>query len=232
MARFRIKKLRQYRKQLYGFAGGIIVSALIVGGYIMIMHSQVAMPYQNQGVTIAWLPSTATRFKSEIDMQAKRYNIDANFIAIIMTLESGGYTQANSGQAEGLMQITPTTAGDIAKKYLKTPTTKYNLTDADTSIEFGAAYLAHLRDVFCDYSDGPSWNACAELIAAGYNGGPGAANQLYLGNGLADVQTATYSRNAINMWREKAAKTSPTYDRWLEAGGQSLVDKAQAEKKQ
>lgn len=197
----------------------------------MIEHQKVALPYVSADITIDWLPPTVTRFRTDIKTQAKRYNIDPNFVAIIMTLESGGYTQADSGQASGLMQVTPYTARDIAGKFLLKPTDKYDAKDPRTNIEFGIAYLAHLRDVFCDYKDGPTWDTCVELVAAGYNGGPGAANQLYKGEGLTDVQTVIYSRNAFNMWREKNAKSSPTYDRWLDAGGQSLVDKATNEMK-
>lgn len=198
----------------------------------MTLKAEVALPYTTASITIGWLPQTVVRWRNDIEVQAKKYDIDANLIAIIMTLESGGNPQANSGQALGLMQIAPPTGGDIAQKYLRAPEAKYNLLDAKTNIEFGAAYLSHLREVFCDYSDGPTWDTCAELIAAGYNGGPGAANQLYLGNGLASVETATYSRNALNMWRERAAKSSPTYDRWLEAGGQTMIDAAKKQMQQ
>lgn len=197
----------------------------------MIEQQKVALPYESSGITTEWVSQTVRRFHTDIQTQAERYNIDPNFVAIIMTLESGGYTKADSGQATGLMQVTPYTAGDIATKFLLQPTDKYNLKDPRTNIEFGVAYLAHLRDVFCDYKDGPTWDSCVELVAAGYNGGPGAANQLYKGEGLTDMQTVIYSRNAFNMWRERNAKTSPTYDRWLQAGGQSLVDAAKKEMK-
>lgn len=226
-----MKWVKRYKKQLLGFVIGSLVGGICVWGYFVIMHNQTALGYQGKGVTISWLPRTITRFAPIIEAQAKRYNIDANFVAIIMTLESGGYTKADSGQASGLMQITPYTATDIATKHLLKPVKKYDVWHPETNIEFGVAYLVHLRDTFCDYKDGPSWNACAELIAAGYNGGPGAANQLFLGNGLGDTQTVIYSRNAFNMWREKRAKTSPTYQRWLDAGGQSLVDEATHEMK-
>jgi soluble lytic murein transglycosylase-like protein len=127
------------------------------------------------------------------------------------------------------MQITPVTATDIAAKHLKVPTTKYDLKDAKTSIEFGAAYLAYLRDTFCDHTTGPDW-ACVELIATGYNGGPGAANRVYKGEGLTDTETVVYARDAFNMYREGGVSKGVTYERWLERGGQTLVDKAKTEK--
>ncbi len=158
---------------------------------------------------------------------AKKYNIDPDFIAIIMTMESGGYAKAKSDAgAEGLMQITPATGKDIAGKYLKKPMKSYNLFDPRTNIEFGAAYLALLRDQFGAPDQGPTWDATAEVVAAGYNGGFLAANDLQEGKGLQDAQTVVYSRDAFNMWRERKAKDSPTFDRWKERGGSTLLDAA------
>ena len=209
-----------------------LIVLLLAGGIAMgakaIVHTQSRLPYSEKGVTIKWLPSTVTHWRSTIEVDAKKYDIDANLIAVIMTLESGGYTEADSGEAVGLMQITPATGGDIATKHLKKPVETYELKDAKISIEFGAAYLAYLRDTFCDHTTGPDW-ACVELIAAGYNGGPGAANRVYKGEGLTDTETVVYARDAFNMYREGGASKSPTYDRWLERGGQTLVDAAKSE---
>jgi soluble lytic murein transglycosylase-like protein len=124
------------------------------------------------------------------------------------------------------MQITPATARDIAARYLKKPVKKYNLYDPATSIEFGAAYLALLRDTFGSYKQGPSWNDTAELVAAAYNGGPSAAVSINAGQGLTNDQTLIYSRDARNMWRERQAHSSPTYNNWLERGGSELIEAA------
>ena len=128
------------------------------------------------------------------------------------------------------MQLTPPTAKDVAAKYLKKPVTKYNLQDPRTNIEFGTAYLALLRDEFGEVNQGPSWDKTVELVAAGYNGGPLASNHLDRGLGLHDAQTVVYSRDAFNMWRERHAKSSPTFDRWKERGGQRLIDDAKKQK--
>lgn len=209
------------------------VAALLVGGITMgvklAIDTQPRLPYNNRGITISWLSPTVTKWRSTIDADAKQYNLDPNLVAVIMTLESGGYSKADSGQAQGLMQITPATAKEIATKHLQKPAATYDIWDPPTNIEFGVAYLAYLRDAFCDGKTGPDW-ACVELIAAGYNGGPGAANSVYKGQGLTDTQTVIYSRDAFNMYRESASSNSPTYNRWLERGGQSLVDKAKTEK--
>ena len=195
-------------------------------------NSQVALPYQQNGITAAWIPPTVLHWRTLINSTAKKYNIDANVVAIVMTLESGGDPKAaSSAEAKGLMQITPLTAQDIAAKYLQQPRSSYDLSDPATNIEFGTAYLAYLRDVFGEPQQSPRWDYTVELVAAGYNGGPGAAGSLYRGDGLTDTQTVVYSRDAFNMWRERRASDSPTFDRWKERGGQTLLDDAEQDQK-
>ena len=221
--------LKKHRKEAVGFVLGVIFSALLVEGYVLIEQNQIAMPYKKQSAAPAWLPETVTRFRPEIEVQAAKYNLDASFVMIIMTLESGGFTRADSGFARGLMQVTPSTAAEIAQKHLKTPVATYDLFDPKTSIEFGVAYLAYLRNTYCDGGDGPTWDTCAEVIAAGYNGGPSAAVRVVEGKGIEIAETLYYSRNAYGLWRERHAEKSPTLERWKAAGGRRLIDQAMKE---
>jgi soluble lytic murein transglycosylase-like protein len=209
---------------------GASLTLLIIGGVTLMKHAKTPLAYQH-GITIPWLPSTVTRWQKPIDDMSKRYDIDPNLIAILMTMESGGYSKAQSEVgAQGLMQITPLTAKDIASRYLKKPVSHYNIMDPKTNIEFGTAYLALLRDEYGTWQQGPSWSYTVELMAAAYNGGFGAANSIDHGTGLRDTQTVVYSRDAFNMWRERHAKNSPTFDRWKERGGSSLLEQAATEK--
>lgn len=223
--RMTLRSLRP-RDWLMMTIGGLVV----LGGVLLVVlinNLRAPLPYQQDGITATWMPQTVTHWSAPINEMAKKYNVDANLVAIVITMESGGNPKAVSeDQAVGLMQITPPTAQDIAAKYLKTPRKTYDLNDPRTNIEFGVAYLAELRDVFGEPGQGPSWDATVELVAAGYNGGPGAANRLYKGVGLTDTQTVVYSRDAFNMWRERRAATSPTFDRWKERGGSRLLDAA------
>lgn len=207
-------------------AAGAAIILVIFGIITLISHAKTPLTPQAGTITSPWIPSTVKYWQTPIDQMAKKYAVDPNYLAIIMTMESGGYAKANSGQAQGLMQITPGTAKDIASKYLKKPVKSYNLYNPETSIEFGAAYLAYLRDTFGSYKQGPSWNDTAELVAAAYNGGPGAALSVEQGKGLSNDQTLIYSRDARNMWRERHASSSPTYNNWLERGGSELIDTA------
>lgn len=208
---------------------GVLVAVAGVATANYLQNKQVPLRYQPSGITAAWIPDTVRRWQGIINELGKKYNLDANLIAIIMTIESGGDPKAQSAAgAKGLMQVTGPTAQDIAAKFLREPRKTYDLTDPRTNIEFGTAYLAHLRDEFGTSKQGPEWIATVELVAAGYNGGPGTANALEQGKGLRDVQPVVYSRDAFNMWRERTAKHSPTFDRWVERGGSRLLEAAAA----
>lgn len=220
--------VRQLSRHDYFMLGiGAAIVLVIVGVVTFLHHAQTPLKPETGRVTIKWLPATVTKWNSLSQEMGNKYKIDPNLIAIIITMESGGYPKAHSDAgASGLMQITDPTARDIASKYLKKPVSKYNLEDPRTNIEFGTAYLAQLRKEFGSYRQGPSWNETVELVAAGYNGGPLASNHLEQGKGLHDTQTVVYSRDAFNMWRERHVSSSPTFDRWKERGGQILIDAA------
>jgi soluble lytic murein transglycosylase-like protein len=208
----------------------LLGAAIVLAGVFtaQFLHNrQVPLASKDAGITTRWVPQTVRRWDKPINEMAKKYNIDSNLIAIIITLESGGDPKAESPiGAQGLMQVTAPTAKDIAAKFLKEPRQKYNLLDPRTNIEFGAAYLAYLRKEFGTVQQGPSWNNTVELIAAGYNGGPGAANNLEQGKGLRSTETVIYSRDAFNMWRERNSARSPTFERWEERGGSTLLEAA------
>jgi soluble lytic murein transglycosylase-like protein len=219
------------RDIIFVLVGAALASAAFA---IMTLIYQAQVPLRPETTTIdsPWIPATVKHWQPQIDAMAKKYNIDPTFLAIIMTMESGGDPNANSGEAVGLMQITNPTAKDIASKYLKKPVTKYNLYDPNTSIEFGAAYLSYLRNTFGDYTQAPSYDLTAEAVGTGYNGGPGAATDLLEGNGVVDEQTVLYSRNVLYFWRERHASSSPAYLRWRdEAGGIRLIQAAEADQK-
>lgn len=220
---------RLSRRDLVMIIVGLLIALIAVGGAKLIKDHKSALPYQSKGIDSPWMPSTVKYWQSPINEMAKKYDLDPNYIAIIMTMESGGYAKAKSpDNAQGLMQVTPGTAKDIASKYLKKPMKSYNLMDPNTNIEFGTAYLAHLRKTFESPDQGPSWAITAEEVAASYNAGPIGGLHLQEGKGLHDEQALVYSRDAFNMWRERHASDSPTFDRWKERGGSILIDKAKA----
>lgn len=223
------RKLRLKQRDWFMLAAGAVATLIVVEVIGMIYDAKTPLPYQPAGITARWIPPTVRHWSKQIDSTAKKYNLDPNLVAIIMTMESGGDQNAQSeAGAVGLMQVTPLTAQDIASKYLKKPVKTYNLKDPSTNIEFGTAYLAFLRDYFGTAKQGPDWTSTVELVAAGYNGGPGAVADLEAGKGLEDTQTVVYSRDAFNMWRERHSADSPTFDRWKARGGSNLLAAAKA----
>lgn len=207
---------------------GAIIALVMVESANLIKQAQMPLKYQPSGITARWIPATVKHWQDPINKMAKKYDLDPNVIAIVMTLESGGYAKAGSSAgAQGLMQVIPPTAKEIAAKHLKQPRKTYDIGDPRINIEFGAAYLAYLRQEFGTANQAPSWDSTVELIAAGYNGGPGAANNLDQGKGLKYIETVAYSNDAFNMWRERHAANSPTYERWKERGGSRLIGAAE-----
>lgn len=155
---------------------------------------------QSQSAIMPRLPAEVQRWEEPLVRTAQKYDIDADFVAIIMTIESMGNPDAESPVgAQGLMQVMPYTAEDIAAKHLKQPVNEYDLKEPHTNIEFGVAYLAHLRDQFGEAHEDES---TVRLVAAGYNGGPGAALQLEKGQ-LEYQETIKYTEKAVALWRER-----------------------------
>lgn len=167
-----------------------------------------------------WLPESVLRWRLQIEKYGNEYGVDPNLIAIIMTIESNGNPAADSGLARGLMQITDPRGGDIAKKFVKVPRQTYDLTDPETSIEFGAANIRHLIDQFGETNQGPSWDRTVSLVAAGYYGGEGAA-MTYRDKGLEGLEdqgTYNYVRYVTTMWRERNDDRSFAYQSWVRGG--------------
>ena len=104
-----------------------------------------------------------------------KYGVDPALVAAVILQESRFNPAAASGAgAQGLMQFMPGTAATMAKETGRWPT--YDIFDAETSIEFGAA---HIRDLLVKY-DG---NVDAAL--AGYNAGTGNADK-WIRQGILD----------------------------------------------
>jgi soluble lytic murein transglycosylase len=107
------------------------------------------------------------RHEDIIRQQAAEKDVDPSLIAAVIYAESRFRDQTSSAGARGLMQITPDTALDIAKKSGATTFTLSDLGDPQINISYGTY---HLRDLLQRY-DG---NEVAALAA--YNAGPGHAD--------------------------------------------------------
>lgn len=107
------------------------------------------------------------KYPEAISQASSQYGVEETLICAVIKTESNWDEQAKSAAgAEGLMQMMPSTAQEIAERQL-VDSSRYspkNLLDAHTNIVYGTAYLSYLKR----YT-----NSLQETIAA-YNAGPGA----------------------------------------------------------
>jgi soluble lytic murein transglycosylase len=99
-----------------------------------------------------------------IRQQAAEKNVDASLIAAVIYAESRFRDQTSSAGARGLMQITPDTALDIARRSHATTFTLKDLGDPQVNISYGTYHLQHLLVQY-------GGNKIAALAA--YNAGSG-----------------------------------------------------------
>lgn len=174
-------------------------------------------------VRVGWLPPTVLRHQALHDEASVRHGVDANLLAIVTLVESGGDPRAVSpAGARGLMQVMPATGGDIARQRKIADFAEEHLFDPVTNVDFGAWYLAAQIRRFWDADP----QRTVELAAAAYNGGPGRLGRHLKGEAELSGETRRYMRWVGGMWYERFAPQSPTFAAWLEAGGKRLVDRA------
>ncbi|MDR7435379.1 MAG: transglycosylase SLT domain-containing protein [Armatimonadota bacterium] len=110
-------------------------------------------------------------FWDHVREAANRFGLDPLLVLAVIREESRFNPQAISpAGARGLMQVMPSTGERIAKQIsdFQKPRSQMDLTDPETNILLGTAYLGHLLKRF----DGN-----VALAIAGYNAGPGAVSQ-------------------------------------------------------
>ena len=107
------------------------------------------------------------KYSETITQAASKYGVEETLICAIIKTESNWDENAiSSAGAEGLMQMMPATAREIAQRGL-VDASRYspiNLFDARTNIMYGTAYLSYLQK---------NLSSLKETIAA-YNAGPNA----------------------------------------------------------
>lgn len=177
-------------------------------------------------ITIRWLPATVARLAPKIEAAADTHGVDANLLAIITIVESGGWTKAKSPSgAMGLMQVMPATANHIASERGISDHERDKLNEPSYNLDFGAWYIGRQLQVFAtaDLDDS------VDRAAAAYNGGPGSLTR-HLDDGAAlSDETTRYRAWVTGMWKERHADTSATLGRWIQAGGHRLLSRAEAE---
>jgi peptidoglycan lytic transglycosylase len=108
------------------------------------------------------------------------YTVDRALVYSIMRAESAFDPSAESqAGAQGLMQVMPETARDIAARGALEPPQQDDLLEPETSIQFGQAYLEHLLQR-------SPIGANLIYVAAAYNAGPGRITRWRDQLGIAD----------------------------------------------
>lgn len=177
-------------------------------------------------VDIAWLPPTVRRHRGALEAAAVAHTIDAELLAIVTLVESGGWVGAVSPTgARGLMQVMPATAGIIATERRLPAPSPVRLSEPAVSVDFGAYYLQQQLAAFAT----PDVDESVSRAAGAYNGGPTAFRRFLEQTGELSDQTKRYRGWVGGMWRERRQATSPTFARWRAAGGDRLLEKAAAE---
>lgn len=135
------------------------------------------------------------RFARYIEAAAREFGLDANLLYAIVETEShfNPFAVSRTG-ALGLMQIMPDRAGKDAMKLLTSVSREpsyQELTDPQTNIRLGAAYLALLQGHYLKAIEHPSSREYA--VIAAYNGGASRAMSVF----AADPSQAVRSINAL-----------------------------------
>ncbi|MCL4870191.1 MAG: transglycosylase SLT domain-containing protein [Anaerolineae bacterium] len=149
---------------------------------------------------------------NHIERWAAQHQIaDANLVAIVMQIESCGFQDARSpAGATGLFQVMPFHF-DVGENHYDPETNAYR------GMLFLSQLLAQANDV--------------GLAFAGYNGGPSVMVRNW---DRWPNETQRYYRWATGIYQDiqNGETSSPTVQRWLDAGGRSLCQQAAARQQQ
>jgi len=108
-------------------------------------------------------------FSALVDGNASALHLDASWVLGLMRSESAMAVDAvSSAGARGLMQVTPGTARQVARKHGMVYSGPGQLMQADENIRFGTTYLRDLLDRF---------GGNPVLVSGAYNAGPNAVDR-------------------------------------------------------
>ena len=137
------------------------LAALLGFAAVVALGLAVLMPVADKAVKEVTLP---LRHEDIIRQQARDKGLDASLIAAVIYAESHFRDQTSPAGARGLMQITPETADEIARRSGGTRFEQGDLATPQINIAYGSWYLAWLID---HYGDNET------LAVAAYNAGTG-----------------------------------------------------------
>lgn len=138
-------------------------------------------------------------YESYIKSSSVRHGLDPYLVCAVIKAESNWDPAAQSNQgAQGLMQLLPETAQDMIDQGVVDGSaySSQNLSDPETNIEFGCAYLSYLLTYF---------NGSTDRAIAAYNAGLGnvdgwAQENTALHNAITFPETQAYLIRVNNAW--------------------------------
>jgi soluble lytic murein transglycosylase len=137
------------------------VAALLGFAVVVATALAVLMPVADRAVKEVTLP---LRHEDIIRQQARDKDLDPSLIAAVIYAESRFRDQTSKAGARGLMQITPQTADEIARRSGGTQFEQGDLASPQINISYGAWYLRWLLQRYGDN---------VTLAVAAYNAGTG-----------------------------------------------------------
>lgn len=179
---------------------------LVVAAVIVALGLLAVATYTPQVLPVTMQRSTLypLRHADLIAESAARHGVDPYLVCAVIDSESDWDESASStAGAQGLMQLMPSTAAEVAEMGL-VDSGSYdpkNLLDPATNIEYGCAYLGWLSK----NSNSP------EQIIAAYNAGPGVVEQ-WLADGSEDDDVAGLVRYPET--RHYLSKVKRAYDEY------------------
>ena len=148
-------RAKHRRRRRVAIASAVVAAGVLVGILLGVVGKV------DQAIQELTLP---LRHEDIIRQQADEKGVDASLIAAVIYAESRFRDQTSDAGARGLMQITPETALDIARRSEAQTFVLKDLGDPQINISYGTYHLRDLLDLY----DG---NEVAALAA--YNAGPG-----------------------------------------------------------
>jgi soluble lytic murein transglycosylase len=146
----------KHRRRRRVAVASAVVAAGVLAGILLGVVGKV-----DQAIQELTLP---LRHEDIIRQQADEKGVDASLIAAVIYAESRFRDQTSDAGARGLMQITPETALDIARRSEAQTFVLKDLGDPQINISYGTYHLRDLLDLY-------GGNEVAALAA--YNAGPG-----------------------------------------------------------
>ena len=151
-ARGRSALARRRRRRLFGLLAAV---ALLFGAFAL------GLPRVEEAVKEVTLP---LRHEDIIRQQARDKGLDPSLIAAVIYAESRFRDQTSPAGARGLMQITPRTADEIARRSGGTEFEQGDLASPQINIAYGSWYLDWLLE---------RYGGNETLAVAAYNAGTG-----------------------------------------------------------